>query len=461
MTLPSVREGQHTFVSRPYHPTVFLPIFSPTRIASEVSLDGSQTCTRRCCTSGFRWSCVADVAAETTTRKYVIKKGPEARLYIALVAAFLLPTGMFIYAWTAIPTIHWIVPLFGLTVSPSSRLPQWRIDIPVDRSSWLARSSFTRSSSSTLPTGTPSPHHFTMIKWRISSCLSSYGPYASSALAGQSLCRTLSAPPKFDGSDVFDFVLGLISDAMMPNRESSRSGLPTLYATHVRYSYVQVGEHALCTHFGGYDSYSLCQFFFHFFRWGFPSLTTFFPRDLAHRSSSYMALRSGNGAKSRARYSPWWKEAMYSNKKRRTRNEEMDPSSKWPQTGRSRTFPPLSALYSLHAYCRLPCLSLRTESRKFHHRIQLGIPLLCIHSHCHHAPQITRICARFAPNPRNMSTFIPYRLFRVIDQQKLEALFFSIVHYQSCIGFLGCHQNGVHAKYIAFEQGNKKVFVSV
>ena len=51
-----------------------------------------------------------------TPRKYVVKKGPEARLCLALVAAVLLPSGMFIYAWTAKPSIHWIIPLIGLTV---------------------------------------------------------------------------------------------------------------------------------------------------------------------------------------------------------------------------------------------------------------------------------------------------------------------------------------------------------
>jgi hypothetical protein len=46
------------------------------------------------------------------------------------------------------------------------------------------------------------------------------------------------------------------------NREPSWGGLPALYATDVRSPYVQVGEHALCSHLGGHDSYSLCQSFF-------------------------------------------------------------------------------------------------------------------------------------------------------------------------------------------------------
>ncbi|KAH0836451.1 MFS general substrate transporter [Lanmaoa asiatica] len=68
------------------------------------------------CMTVFLLSCVLDVDAETATRKYVVRKGPEARLCIALVAAVLLPTGMLIYAWTARSSIQWIVPLIGLTV---------------------------------------------------------------------------------------------------------------------------------------------------------------------------------------------------------------------------------------------------------------------------------------------------------------------------------------------------------
>jgi hypothetical protein len=45
-----------------------------------------------------------------------LMKGQEARLYMACVAAVVLPVSMFIYAWTASPNIPWIVPLIGLTV---------------------------------------------------------------------------------------------------------------------------------------------------------------------------------------------------------------------------------------------------------------------------------------------------------------------------------------------------------
>ena len=46
---------------------------------------------------------------------------PEHRLYPALLASFALPTFLFIFAWTARPDIHWIVPIVfqGLTMMAS------------------------------------------------------------------------------------------------------------------------------------------------------------------------------------------------------------------------------------------------------------------------------------------------------------------------------------------------------
>ena len=38
---------------------------------------------------------------------------PEARLYSALIGAFLLPISLFWFAWTARPTIHWICPVIA------------------------------------------------------------------------------------------------------------------------------------------------------------------------------------------------------------------------------------------------------------------------------------------------------------------------------------------------------------
>ena len=48
--------------------------------------------------------------------KNVARKGPEARLYTAMVGGVLLPLGSFIYAWTAFAHIHWIAPMIGISI---------------------------------------------------------------------------------------------------------------------------------------------------------------------------------------------------------------------------------------------------------------------------------------------------------------------------------------------------------
>ncbi|THU86241.1 MFS polyamine transporter [Dendrothele bispora CBS 962.96] len=82
-------------------------------------------------------------------------RGPEARLYFACIAAIAVPAGMFIYAWTASPSVPWIAPATGIT------LFIWAVFII-----YLAVFTY------------------------LADC---YGPFASSALAGQSLCRNLMA----------------------------------------------------------------------------------------------------------------------------------------------------------------------------------------------------------------------------------------------------------------------------
>lgn len=41
---------------------------------------------------------------------------PEGRLVPALFASFLTPIGLFLFAWTSRPSIHWIVPTIGVTI---------------------------------------------------------------------------------------------------------------------------------------------------------------------------------------------------------------------------------------------------------------------------------------------------------------------------------------------------------
>lgn len=44
------------------------------------------------------------------------KAEPEARLHWACIGAFLFPLGVFIYAWTGRPHIHWIAPTLALVL---------------------------------------------------------------------------------------------------------------------------------------------------------------------------------------------------------------------------------------------------------------------------------------------------------------------------------------------------------
>ncbi|KAG1834348.1 major facilitator superfamily domain-containing protein [Suillus subluteus] len=94
---------------------------------------------------------LANIYEERLYKKYVHRKGQEARLYIACAACITLPTGMLIFAWTARPDIPWIVPLIGLTLFMASTFVIYQV-----------------------------------VFIYLADC---YGPYASSALAGQSLCR--------------------------------------------------------------------------------------------------------------------------------------------------------------------------------------------------------------------------------------------------------------------------------
>ncbi|KAJ3568994.1 hypothetical protein NP233_g5355 [Leucocoprinus birnbaumii] len=90
---------------------------------------------------------------EKLYKKYYPAKGTEARLIAPCFAAILLPLGMFIYAWCSFPWVHWIALCIGIT------LYIWGAFVV-----YLSVFSY------------------------LADC---YGPYASSALAGQSLARNI------------------------------------------------------------------------------------------------------------------------------------------------------------------------------------------------------------------------------------------------------------------------------
>ncbi|KXN87633.1 Polyamine transporter 4 [Leucoagaricus sp. SymC.cos] len=90
---------------------------------------------------------------EKLYQKHYSKHGTEARLFGAMLAAFLLPIGMFIYAWSSFSFVHWIALCIGIV------LFMWGTFIV----------------------------YCTVFSY-LADC---YGPYASSALAAQSLFRNI------------------------------------------------------------------------------------------------------------------------------------------------------------------------------------------------------------------------------------------------------------------------------
>ncbi|KAI0761799.1 MFS general substrate transporter [Trametes elegans] len=90
---------------------------------------------------------------ENLYSKYVHKKGPEARLFSACVGAILFPAGIFIYAWCTFEYVHWMGMAMGIFVIMTALFVL-----------------------------------YVAVFTYLADC---YGIFASSALAGQSLCRNL------------------------------------------------------------------------------------------------------------------------------------------------------------------------------------------------------------------------------------------------------------------------------
>lgn len=67
--------------------------------------------------------CLATLAAGVDNKRYVRISAeaeargksvePEARLSTAMVGSFVIPMGLFLFAWTTYPSVHWIVPIIG------------------------------------------------------------------------------------------------------------------------------------------------------------------------------------------------------------------------------------------------------------------------------------------------------------------------------------------------------------
>lgn len=67
--------------------------------------------------------CLATLAAGVDNKRYVRvcaaaeAEGravePEARLGTAMAGSIVLPIGLFLFAWTTYPSVHWIAPIIG------------------------------------------------------------------------------------------------------------------------------------------------------------------------------------------------------------------------------------------------------------------------------------------------------------------------------------------------------------
>jgi hypothetical protein len=121
-------------------------------------------------------------------RKHFLKRGPEARLYMPCVAGIVFPVGMFIYAWSSFTQVHWIGLMIGMVVRLFYAIDQldkfrdcliglylgivyhisWSFHVPCRLVSVM-----------------------TFFPDLLNPLKISYGPFASSASAGQSLFRKL------------------------------------------------------------------------------------------------------------------------------------------------------------------------------------------------------------------------------------------------------------------------------
>ena len=120
--------------------------------------------------------------------KNVATRGQEARLYLAMFASLLFPVAMYMYAWCTFPSVPWIALTIAITVSWSDfSYLRCRSDDMLSYSCGQ-HSLYTSAYSITLQIGKPSSQ---TCKWFCPSLNDSrsYGPFASSALAGQALCR--------------------------------------------------------------------------------------------------------------------------------------------------------------------------------------------------------------------------------------------------------------------------------
>jgi hypothetical protein len=156
---------------------------------------------------------------------------------------------MLMFAWTARPDIPWIVPTIGLTVS--SNMP---VILPISLMvlpAFLGLRFRHISSRVHLLGRLVSAFILVLLHSSTDELRTSYGPYASSALAGQSLCRK-SSPVLNQGQNQAD---------VSSRRKHPSYHLPPLHDSNVRRHDVQMGRHARRVDSNRHDSHTICRYF--------------------------------------------------------------------------------------------------------------------------------------------------------------------------------------------------------
>jgi MFS transporter, DHA1 family, multidrug resistance protein len=69
------------------------------------------------CVAGVPYFVYIHTMVNSPIRKGKPPPSPEARLMPALVASFLVPTGLLLFAWTSRARIHWILPTIGAAMA--------------------------------------------------------------------------------------------------------------------------------------------------------------------------------------------------------------------------------------------------------------------------------------------------------------------------------------------------------
>ena len=165
----------------------------------------------------------------------------------------MFPIGMFIYAWSTLPQVPWIALVIGMTVclftlpSLCGEFKVWILQVFVWAAFTMYLAAFNYIADwSVIKIALPIVAYWS----------NSYGPFASSASAGQSLLR---------GSNITKIQLPNLWPSV-DTRKSVFHGLPTVHWSDVCRSHLQMGKYSFCSDCCYHDPHSICKIWI----WRFP-----------------------------------------------------------------------------------------------------------------------------------------------------------------------------------------------